>query len=197
MVKQTELEKKRAYDREWKRKERIRDIEKVRARARNSYRKMRSIPDKVEKRKAYMRKYLKKWRKDNEYQRRKHREWMREWYKKNSKTLYRKRRERPYEKLAATIRSRINDLVKRNYGSAKTEKLLGCSMKELKIYLEKQFCFGMTWTNYGFYGWHVDHIKPLSSFNLQDEKERIKAFHYTNLQPLWATENMKKGAKML
>jgi hypothetical protein len=55
----------------------------------------------------------------------------------------------------------------------------------------------MTWENYGFYGWHVDHVVPLSSFDLTKAEEQLKAFHYTNLQPLWAKENISKGAKVL
>ncbi|KKL15741.1 hypothetical protein LCGC14_2502560 [marine sediment metagenome] len=54
----------------------------------------------------------------------------------------------------------------------------------------------MSWENYGFYGWHIDHIKPLCLFNLSDEKQFNKACHYTNLQPLWAEENLKKGGRL-
>ena len=49
----------------------------------------------------------------------------------------------------------------------------------------------MNWQNYGT--WHVDHIKPVKKFDLRIEKERQKCFHYSNLQPLWAKENMKKA----
>jgi len=77
----------------------------------------------------------------------------------------------------------------------KTLELLGCKdINEVKKYLEKKFKKGMSWDNYG--KWHIDHIKPLSSFNLSDPKEQKIAFHYKNLQPLWAKENLQKGGKV-
>ena len=66
---------------------------------------------------------------------------------------------------------------------------------ELKIYLESKFVEGMSWNNYGLYGWHIDHIIPLSSANTEDEI--YKLCHYTNLQPLWSEDNLKKGCKIL
>lgn len=63
--------------------------------------------------------------------------------------------------------------------------LIGCSVTFLKDYLEKQFTKGMNWSNYG--EWHIDHIIPLSKFNLFDIKEQERCFHYSNLRPLWAT----------
>lgn len=75
--------------------------------------------------------------------------------------------------------------------------LLGCSVDALKQYIESQFKSGMTWENYGYYGWHIDHIKPCASFDLSKEEEQRKCFHFSNLQPLWATENLKKGSKIL
>jgi len=53
----------------------------------------------------------------------------------------------------------------------------------------------MNWNNYGYYGWHIDHIKPCSSFDLSKDLEQRKCFHYTNLQPLLAKDNLEKGAK--
>jgi 5-methylcytosine-specific restriction endonuclease McrA len=71
----------------------------------------------------------------------------------------------------------------------------GCSYDEFKIHIESQFTDDMSWDNYGLKGWHIDHIKPLSGFNLDSQCELKKAWHYTNLQPLWAEDNLKKGSK--
>lgn len=54
----------------------------------------------------------------------------------------------------------------------------------------------MSWANYGFHGWHVDHIRPCDSFDLTDSKQQEQCFHYTNLQPLWSIENWSKGTKI-
>jgi len=77
----------------------------------------------------------------------------------------------------------------------KSFKIIGCSPNFLKNYIEKQFTDGMSWENYGLYGWHVDHIIPLSS--AKTEEEVYELCHYTNLQPLWAEDNLKKGVKIL
>lgn len=75
----------------------------------------------------------------------------------------------------------------------KTIELLGCSIQQAREHIEKQFKEGMTWENHGTHGWHIDHIIPCAKFDLTDPEEQKKAFHYTNLQPLWAEENLKKG----
>ena len=75
----------------------------------------------------------------------------------------------------------------------KAEELVGCSIHFLKEYLSKQFKPGMNWDNVG--KWHVDHIIPVAKFDLKDPEQQKICFHYTNLQPLWATENLKKGKK--
>ena len=77
------------------------------------------------------------------------------------------------------------------------EKLLGCTVSFFMKHIESQWKEGMTWDNYGYRGWHIDHIIPCSAFDLTKEEEQKKCFHYTNQQPLWAEENMKKGAKIL
>ena len=103
--------------------------------------------------------------------------------------------ENPTFKLLHRIRSRLLKAVKaaRCNKSNGTLKLLGFIPADLKIYLEEQFTEGMTWDNQG--KWHVDHIKPCAAFNLADPEEQKKCFHYTNLQPLWAIDNLKKGVK--
>ena len=74
-----------------------------------------------------------------------------------------------------------------------TMELTGCELPFLKGYLEAKFTEGMTWENHG--DWHIDHIQPCCSFDLKEEEEQQKCFHYTNLQPLWASDNLTKGGK--
>ena len=73
-------------------------------------------------------------------------------------------------------------------------KLLGCSSEFLRQHLERQFKPGMSWENHG--QWHLDHIKPCASFDLSKPEQQRICFNYKNLQPLWAIDNMKKGAKL-
>lgn len=100
-------------------------------------------------------------------------------------------------KIAKNIRSRLNKCIKSDKKEGSSVKDLGCSIHELKAYLESKFQIGMSWDNYGLHGWHIDHIVPLSSFDLSNRAELLKAVHYTNLQPLWSLDNIKKGSKIL
>lgn len=76
--------------------------------------------------------------------------------------------------------------------SKKTENLLGCSIQEAREYIQNKFIDGMTWFNHG--EWHIDHIIPLSS--AKNIEELTALAHYKNLQPLWRTDNLKKGSKI-
>lgn len=77
-----------------------------------------------------------------------------------------------------------------------TEKLVGCSWIQLREHIEKQFKDGMSWDNYGKKGWHLDHIIPCDAFDLSIPEQQAKCFHYTNLQPLWWYDNLKKSNKL-
>jgi hypothetical protein len=132
-----------------------------------------------------------------------------EYYKKNKEKIipkvkeylkrgYRKEyRKRTHVKIARYQRKRIRELLNQagTRKSHRTLKYIGCTTKELMSYLENKFQEGMTWENYGFKGWHIDHIRPCASFDLSDPEQQKQCFHHTNLQPLWAEDNMRKSAK--
>lgn len=96
-------------------------------------------------------------------------------------------------RIICNLRGRIYHAVKYSSKSQKTITLLGCNLDELKIHLEKQFKEGMTWDNYGKNGWHIDHIIPCAVFDMSDPIEQKQCFHYSNLQPLWAKDNIIKS----
>jgi hypothetical protein len=102
-------------------------------------------------------------------------------------------------RLIENIRTRTRLALKNNSKSKKTEELIGCSIEFLKGYITNKFLLGMNWENYGFgYDkWHIDHIIPCDAFDLSDIEQQKKCFHYTNLQPLWQKDNLKKGSKII
>jgi hypothetical protein len=105
---------------------------------------------------------------------------------------YRKRRQTdPLFRLQGNLRHRIWNALKRKLKSATTFQLVGCTIDFLKQHLESQFKPGMSWENQG--QWHIDHIRPCASFNLLDPIQQQQCFHYSNLQPLWAEENLSKS----
>src|SRR6056300_1843 len=105
-------------------------------------------------------------------------------------------------RLSDKLRKRVRKVLNGKSKSKKTMDLIGCSVDFLKKHLENQFQPGMSWNNYGNPNgdhsecWHIDHILPCASFDLSDPKQQQKCFHYSNLQPLWAEDNMSKGAKI-
>jgi len=104
----------------------------------------------------------------------------------------------PVFKLTSNMRKRLGHFLKRARmrKNNKTFNYVGCTPSELRTYLENKFKPGMTWANNSPKGWHVDHIIPLSRLNKNSSEEDIKKItHYTNLQPLWAEENMRKFNK--
>jgi len=97
----------------------------------------------------------------------------------------------PKYKVIDALRNRLWYALKGITKSLPTMMLIGCEIDYLMYHLQCRFTKGMSWDNYG--DWHVDHIKPCSRFDLRKTSEQRKCFHYTNLQPLWAEDNRKKG----
>lgn len=95
--------------------------------------------------------------------------------------------------LSLGIRRSLNG----NKGGRHWESLVGYTLEQLKDHLESLFQSGMLWDNYGFYGWHIDHKRPISSFSFTEpEDEEFKqCWALENLQPLWAEDNIKKSDK--
>ena len=96
-------------------------------------------------------------------------------------------------KILGNLRTRIRAVLKGKCKSLSTMILIGCEIDYLLYHLQSQFTKGMDWDNHG--EWHIDHIRPCASFDLSKESEQHKCFNYKNLQPLWAKDNLSKGAK--
>lgn len=117
--------------------------------------------------------------------------------RKEWRKLYNKTRKLTLDqRLRKNLRNRLIRAVKHQARRGSAVRDLGCSILEFKKYIESKFQPGMTWGTWGRAGWHLDHIKPLSSFNLTDREQFLEACHYTNLQPLWASENVRKSDKL-
>ena len=121
------------------------------------------------------------------------------WLEKNKEIIKQKKRDKykynTIYRLSGNIRNRLNGFLKANKirKNNKTFNIIGCTPDFLKQYIENRFCEGMNWGNRD--EWHIDHIVPLSS--AKTEEEIYKLCHYTNLQPLWKKDNLKKGNKIL
>ena len=156
--------------------------------------------------------YIKKYREENkekyaeyskeyyEQNKEKQSEYAKEYYQENKEHYAEYQTERyhsePDFKLAKIIRSfcfRVTNAVKEDK-ELRSLEYLGCSLAEFKAHIESQWQEGMTWENHSMHGWHIDHIKPLDWF-IKNSDDPWQANHYTNLQPLWAEENLSKSNK--
>ena len=138
-----------------------------------------------QKNKEARKKYIKKWRKKNKKAVSKYvNEWQRQ-----------KRKNDINYKIKTNLRRRINEVLTRNKNTKRTIEFLDCSISQLWDFLESKFQPGMSKENYGVYGWHIDHKIPCAAFDLRCPVQQLACFHYSNLQPLWAKDNIKKGAK--
>jgi len=100
-------------------------------------------------------------------------------------------------RLKAVLRARLRSALKNGLKTGSAVKDLGCTVIELRAHIESLWLSGMSWDNWSKTGWHIDHIKPLDSFDLSDPEQLRVACHYTNLQPLWASDNLKKSNKII
>ncbi len=174
-----DIETARAYGKRWRannkaklreinRLRRANNLEKVRAEAAKSQRKNRE----------HRNEYKRKWREEN---------------KDRIKAMM------PFsQKISLGISARIRNCIYGKKNGRPWESIVGFTLKELIEHLEKNFMEGMTWGNYGKFGWHIDHIKPISffAFTTADDKGFRACWSLTNLQPLWAKDNLTKGAKV-
>jgi hypothetical protein len=112
----------------------------------------------------------------------------------NNRNKYRKQND-PLYKLKCIMKTNFYISFKKFKKSKKIQNVLGISLENFKEYLEKQFLPNMSWENHSKNGWHIDHIIPLSS--AKNEEELYKLWHYTNMRPLWAVDNLKKSNKIL
>jgi hypothetical protein len=121
----------------------------------------------------------------------------REYFQRYKPKVYKRYNERyqsdPHFRIGVSLRKRLTLALKarRTQKVARLVELIGCTITELATHLEKKFQAGMAWANYG--EWHIDHIRPCASFDLTDAQEQRRCFHYSNLQPLWAGENIRKA----
>jgi hypothetical protein len=178
-------ERKKAYRKQ--NREKIKEREKA-------YRKQNR--EKIKKRqKAYYQQNAEKIKEQKKAYRKQNRDKMRIYYRNKRKTDIN-------FKLTENLRKRVRKVLNGKSKSKNTLKLLGCSVDFFKKHLENQFQPGMSWENYGNPNgdhsecWHIDHIAPCASFDLSDPKQQQKCLHYSNLQPLWAGDNIRKGAKL-
>lgn len=115
---------------------------------------------------------------------------------------YRERRKQidPGFRLLCQLRGQFRSWLKRKRRDKDSSltQWIGCTKQELAAHMESQFHPGMSWSNYGFGKgrWNIDHIRPLASFNVHSQIDQAAAWHYTNLQPLWHDENLKKGCRI-
>jgi hypothetical protein len=125
---------------------------------------------------------------------------MREWYQEN-KVQRRNYRQQlmvanPSFKVGHRLQIKLHEALTTYTGKRRApvfESLVGCTVKEFRQHLERQFKPGMSWNNYGLGGWEIDHKQPCCSFDLTDPDQVKLCFHYTNLQPLWRAENASKN----
>lgn len=130
--------------------------------------------------------------------------YQKEWSRKNRSKVtqqqnnWRKRQPKEYHlvrNLSYRLKIFCNDQKLGHFRTKQVEEALGCSREEFIIYIESKFKEGMSWNNYGKNGWEIDHIKPLIAFDWSIVSSISEANHYTNLQPMWLSDNRSKSGR--
>lgn len=180
---------------------RLADPEKARAYGRDQYAKHREARNSkhrewIKKNTERLKEYGKNYRKNNrELVNKRNGNWLRA-HPEIVRQRELKKMENPQYRFAARIRHSILERLEGKKKSARTIELIGCSIADLRVHLEAQFLPGMSWENHGYWGWHIDHVKPCSSFDLTDPAQQRVCFNWRNLQPLWRKDNQSKGKRM-
>jgi hypothetical protein len=167
-----------------------------RANARKTYTKRKDDVEWIRKRTEQRR----AWNNANrEYKKQRQREWTRAYrekhpdkYKEKCRANRRKQASKPLNRIISNVRKRFRDVLR---GKRPARAVVGCSKTELEAHLQSQFTKQMQWNNYGTY-WHVDHIVPVSHFDLTNPEHVKLVHHYTNLRPMEAVANMRKSNKI-
>lgn len=192
------MEPERERNRGAVRRYRARNLEKVRERNRLAKRRVRETPEGRELARETHRRW---WRRLSPGGRKKLAANSKKWREGNSERFaqsckeWRERKKNdPYYRMVRRLRFRLRDCLRgTTFKTATTMKLVGCSRDVLIRHIETQFLDGMSWDNIA--EWHIDHIKPCCQFDLSDPDQQKECFHYTNLQPLWAKDNLSKGGR--
>ena len=122
------------------------------------------------------------------YQKHKHKRvaWEREYRRKNAN-----------RRISVSLRNRLNAVLRGNVKVSSVLALLGCSLNEFKKHFQSKFTEGMSWQKFLNGEIHIDHTIPCASYDLSKEAEQRSCFHFSNLQPLWARDNLRKGKRTL
>lgn len=210
-------EERRKYTRDWQRRYRANNRERLRSLGRERWKKNRQNSEWVEKYRLSQKEWMSKKRAESPELREKEKQQYAKWYERNrekkleyaktwrikniekrrlyQKLYLREKRKDPQFKAIQNARVRINTALSERglWKKGRTVELIGIDTKKLAEYIESKFLEGMSWDNRNL--WHIDHIRPLNSFDLTDKEQQKLAFNYMNLQPLWARENLVKGSK--
>jgi hypothetical protein len=116
------------------------------------------------------------------------------YYHANKRAIYNRTKANPSKIIKMRLARRLWKFARNGHKIDSMRAIVGCSFEFLKEWIEARFLPGMCWSNYG--EWHFDHIIPCASFDLTNPNEQKKCFHYSNIQPLWAGDNLRKSAKI-